>query len=291
MDPLEKPSIMRKPTAPPAKDTPTGHGPPGGWSGIEGGAEKKAVLLDAAGTLIDVARPVGETYAEIASQFGSKADEAAVSRAFRRAWSTMPPLAFPDREASDLEAAEYDWWRELVERTFGQVGGVADLDACFERLFDHYADPGAWRVFPEVEETLRMLRKRDIALAVVSNFDSRLPPLLEALGLAPFFQAIVHSSTAGAAKPARKIFDLALALVGVEAAQALHVGDSPTADLQGAHAAGIDALLIRRDNLALHQQALHRQPRHRQTPHRHEIISNLLMISGVLDARSPKGSG
>lgn len=265
---------MQKTSPLPAKDTSAAHDPPGGSSGIKGGAAKKAVLFDAAGTLIEVARPVGETYAEIASIFGSTADEAALSRAFRIAWGTMPPLAFPDHATSGLESAEYDWWKELVERTFGQVEGSANLDGCFERLFDHYADPRAWRVFPDVRETLRTLRERDIALAVVSNFDSRLPPLLEALGLAPFFQAIVHSSAAGAAKPAREIFDLALALVGVEAGQALHVGDSPTADLEGARAAGIDALLIQRDT---------------PSPHRHEIITNLHAISGVLGARSSGG--
>ncbi|MBF2761713.1 MAG: HAD-IA family hydrolase [Ectothiorhodospiraceae bacterium AqS1] len=244
-------------TTPPAtktKEISKGCDPCGGSSpGEVVGAEKKAVLFDAAGTLIDVARPVGETYAEIASGFGSKAEAGALSRAFRIAWGTMPPLAFPDlpdRAASSLEAAEYRWWRELVGRTFEQAGGIGDLDACFEglfdRLFDHYADPRAWRVFPEVRKTLRILCERGIVLAVVSNFDSRLPPLLEALGLAPFFQAIVHSSAAGAAKPAPGIFDLALTRVGVEAGQALHVGDSPDADIEGALAAGIDALLIRR---------------------------------------------
>ncbi len=268
---------MRKRAPSSAKESPSGHHPSRGSSGVTGSAAKKAVLLDAAGTLIDVARPVGETYAEIASRFGSTADEEALSRAFRGAWDTMPPLAFPDLAAFELEAAEYRWWKELVERTFAPVERLVRFDSCFESLYRHYADPRAWRVFPEVRETLRMLRERGIALAVVSNFDSRLPGLLDALGLAPFFQGIVHSSAAGAAKPAREIFDLALSLVGVEAERALHVGDSLTADFEGARAAGVDALLIERDTPSPHRHGINR----------HEIIGDLRMIEGFLDG-SPR---
>ena len=90
------------------------------------------------------------------------------------------------------------------------------------------------------------LRGRGLGLAVVSNFDSRLPPLLDALGLAPFFDAVACSGAVGAAKPDGAIFAHALAALGVDAHEALHVGDSRVNDYDGARAAGIEALLVDR---------------------------------------------
>ena len=114
----------------------------------------------------------------------------------------------------------------MVERVTRMAGDVPEFDAYFDRLYAHYASAPAWRVYPEVPEVLAALRERDLALAVVSNFDSRLSPLLDALGLAPFFDAVVCSGAVGAAKPDPAIFAHALAALGVETSQALHVGDS-----------------------------------------------------------------
>ena len=62
-----------------------------------------------------------------------------------------------------------------------------------------------------------------------------------------FFDAVVYSSAAGSAKPDRRIFQHALDQLLVAPAEALHVGDSRTADYEGALAAGLTAVLLRRD--------------------------------------------
>ena len=125
-------------------------------------------------------------------------------------------------------------------------GASPSSDPYFDRLYAHYASAPAWRVFPEVPGVLAALRGRGLRLAVVSNFDSRLPPLLEALGIAPFFDAVVCSGAVGAAKPDGAIFAHALTALGVEAHEALHIGDSRVNDYDGARAAGIEALLVDR---------------------------------------------
>jgi len=58
---------------------------------------------------------------------------------------------------------------------------------------------------------------------------------------------VVTSSEFGARKPDPSIFAGALELAGVPAAKALHVGDSLEDDVAGARAAGIEAVLMRRD--------------------------------------------
>jgi putative hydrolase of the HAD superfamily len=96
-----------------------------------------------------------------------------------------------------------------------------------------------------VEGQLRRWHGQGLKLAVVSNFDSRLPGLLEQLGLSPWLHAVVVSSSAGAAKPDPAPFHIALEQLQLEASQVWHVGDSPE-DLAGAAAAGLPCIQVRR---------------------------------------------
>ena len=206
----------------------------------------RAVLLDATGTLFDVARPLGDAYSELAREFGAEIDSDTMTHGFRTAFADSPPIAFPGLRGADLDRAERGWWRTVVERVTREAGGVPEFDPYFDRLYAHYASAPAWSVFPEVRGVLGALRERGPRLAVVSNFDSRLPPLLDALRLAPFFDAVACSGAVGAAKPDGAIFAHALAVLGVDAHEALHVGDSRVNDYDGARAAGIEALLVER---------------------------------------------
>jgi putative hydrolase of the HAD superfamily len=65
-----------------------------------------------------------------------------------------------------------------------------------------------------------------------------LPETLGRAGLDGFFAAVVSSADAGAPKPDRRPFLLALERLGVEPGRALHCGDEP-ADEEGAAAAGL----------------------------------------------------
>ena len=71
--------------------------------------------------------------------------------------------------------------------------------------------------------------------------------MLERSGIGDRFDAVVTSARAGARKPDPEIFATALRLAGCEPAEALHVGDTPAEDVEGATAAGIAALLIDRE--------------------------------------------
>lgn len=94
------------------------------------------------------------------------------------------------------------------------------------------------------------LRSRGMKLLVVSNWDSSLPSLLDRLDLTRRFDAVVVSALVGASKPAREIFETALEAAGVAAHEALHVGDSPSEDYEGARNAGLPALLLDRAGVA-----------------------------------------
>jgi putative hydrolase of the HAD superfamily len=206
----------------------------------------RAVTFDAGGTLIAVAEPVGVTYARVAARHGIAVHADDVESRFRAAFATAPPLAFAGASPTRLGDHERAWWYTVVRRALGSEAAGAPLDASAGELFAYYAGARAWRVFPDVPDVLAAMRRLGLRLAVVSNFDARLGPLLGALGLTPLVDAVVHSSRAGSAKPDPGIFHDALARLGVAAADALHVGDEPIEDVGGALGAGMRAVLIDR---------------------------------------------
>lgn len=204
-----------------------------------------AVTFDAAGTLFDVAEPVGTTYARVAAAHGIAISADAVGRGFRTAFASAAPLAFPGASPTRLAEHERAWWYALVRNAFGSAARRGDFDACFDVLFAHYARAEAWRVYPDVPDALARLRERGVRTAVVSNFDGRLPAVVRELGLAPLLDATVWSTRAGHAKPDPAIFAAACRILGVDAAGVVHVGDGAV-DVEGARRAGIVPVLIAR---------------------------------------------
>lgn len=231
------------------------------------------VLLDAAGTLIEPAEPVTETYARFALEFGAEIAPARLLTAFRDVFTKMPPMAFRDFSADTLDTLERGWWRSLVEQVIRKTGAeIRDFDTFFDSLYTHYASGEAWALYPEVQEVLRRLATRGSPVAVVSNFDSRLPPILRDHGLEPLFAEIVFSTGVGTAKPNPGIFQHALNKLGVLPERAVHIGDSREADYEGAKAAGLEGLLLKRSQ----------EP---EIAHRDHVIGDLGQLLPWLEAR------
>ncbi|MGH7773225.1 MAG: HAD-IA family hydrolase [Candidatus Binatia bacterium] len=210
----------------------------------------KAIFFDAAGTLIKTVRPVGESYALLAKSYGMEVPPEEIRERFRICFSSAPPLAFPGAPPKQLKDLERQWWKELVRRIFEPHGRFAHFDDYFSDLFSYFSKPSSWALYPEAEETLLALGERGFILDVISNFDSRLFGILEGLGIASQFDAIIISSQVGYAKPAAEIFHKALRLHHLKAEEALHIGDSPNKDAGGARNAGLTGVLLDRNGRA-----------------------------------------
>src|SRR5262249_410516 len=162
----------------------------------------------------------------------------------RAAFAGSPPLAFPQAEIAELPSLERAWWKRLVFDAFARArieAPTTALDRAFDDIFEHYATAAAWRTFADTTPVLRRLRDRGLRVGVVSNFEAGVGGLLEALGLAPAFDAVVLSSECGAAKPDRRIFEATLRGLRAPAASTLHVGDSERLDRRAAIDAGLAA--------------------------------------------------
>jgi len=210
----------------------------------------RVAFFDAAETLFHVNGSVAEIYLRHAVSFGYPSRPDSIKRiteAFRRAFHDAPPPVFAATDSAQIKQSERLWWFDVVHNVFYRVGMFERFDEFFEHVYQVFADPASWKLYPEVVPTLKELRSRGLELGIVSNFDSRLFEVLRGLGIAEFFDTVTISSLAHAAKPSPKIFELALEQHAVEPAEAVHVGDSMRDDVEGATKAGLAAVLLVRE--------------------------------------------
>jgi len=133
-----------------------------------------------------------------------------------------------------------------VDATFEGILERRPSESFFPALYERFADSAAWKIHEDVVPALEELASRGFPMAAVSNWDERLRPLLKALGLDGYFEAVLVSCELYFAKPSGVIFEHALRKLGVAPGNALHVGDSEVEDVEGARDAGMHALLVDR---------------------------------------------
>jgi len=199
----------------------------------------RAVLLDALGTLVELERPWPHLVAGLAAR-GVTVTEGDARRAML---AEMAYYRANHDDASD-RAGLADLRRRCAEVVRAELGTelpVADVEAAMLAAI-------RFRPYPEVPGVLAALRERGCVLVVVSNWDVSLHDVLDRTRLRERVDAVVTSAELGVGKPERAIFAHALELAGgVPAAEALHAGDDVAADVEGARAAGIAAVLVARD--------------------------------------------
>jgi putative hydrolase of the HAD superfamily len=205
----------------------------------------QAVTLDATGTLFHCPR-LGEIYADVLGRHGVGVEASEAGRLVRLVWQELGCSAEPahDRFGAHPEG-ERGFWRQMLDRVCEYLGAPASPFAAAE-LFHRFAQAEAWEVYPEVPAALHALAADGLRLAVVSNWDHRLPSLLGQMGLSGHFATIVYSAAVGVEKPHPGIFARALSVLGVAAPRALHVGDRRVEDAEGAEAVGMRGLLLSR---------------------------------------------
>jgi FMN phosphatase YigB (HAD superfamily) len=104
-------------------------------------------------------------------------------------------------------------------------------------------------LFDDVLPIVKTLKGKNLTLGLLTNMHSDMKPICSELGLEPYIDFIVTSGEAGADKPQPQIFLAALERAGVEASEAVHVGDQYKLDAVGAMGVGIKPILIDRYNL------------------------------------------
>ena len=170
---------------------------------------------------------VGHVYAEVSKRHGREVSPDELNRRFVSAWRARKNFDYSSKA-----------WAGLVDEVFCGLTTELPSRTFFDELYERFAQADTWRVFDDVEPTLRALRERGIRLAVLSNWDDRLRPLLEELELGQWFEKVHISLEMGWAKPDERIFEAAAKGLGLAGDEILHVGDSLKEDVKGASNAG-----------------------------------------------------
>jgi putative hydrolase of the HAD superfamily len=206
------------------------------------GAPPRALLLDAMGTLLTFEPPAPLLRAELARR-GIDVDAGAAAAAIGAEIAHSRAHFDEGRDAPSLAAL-----RRACAEAMRPALGPAAAAAPGELLTEALLESLRFVAFPDAAPALRRLRAAGLRLVVVSNWDVSLAERLAETGLAPLLDGAVASALAGSAKPDPAIFVRALALAGVPATAAWHVGDVPEVDVAGARAAGVAPVLIARDD-------------------------------------------
>ncbi len=220
----------------------------------------RAVLLDALGTLLTFAPPAPR----LAEALGVGREDA--ERAIRAEIAYYRAHLHEGSDAAGLTG--------LRVRCAEVVRGELGIDAPVETVLAALLDAIRFEPYPDALPALRALRAAGVRLVVASNWDVSLHEALSRTGLSALLDGAVASAEAGSAKPDGAIFARALALAGVEAGAAWHVGDLPEADVEGARRAGITPVLIVREPGS-------------PSPSGVEVIASLAELPGLLRAAAP----
>ncbi len=184
---------------------------------------------------------------------GMRVDPEIVRPYMRRGfpWHT-PDQPNPAGRASDV------WWeglRPLFEEAF--IGCRVPADQARDlscKVRSVYTNIDEWRLFDDTVEILEELRGKGWRHAILSNHVPELPSLIDGLGLGSLIDHIVNSADTGFEKPHPGAFQAVLTALG-DLTEVWMIGDNINADVLGAEALGIRAILVRTKDPQAQRQA------------------------------------
>ncbi|MEZ5291668.1 MAG: HAD family hydrolase [Vicinamibacterales bacterium] len=193
----------------------------------------ETVFLDAGGVLV---HPNWERVAEALTRQGVQAS-AHVLRA-------AEPRAKYEMDHGALMARTDDRQRGWIyfESVLRHAGLTVDEPArrALDDVRAYHDEHNVWEYVPaDVVPMLQALRALGVRLVVVSNANGRLHAMFDRVGLSAHVDIALDSHHWGVEKPDPRLFHLALAESGAEAARTIHVGDFFHIDVVGARAAGL----------------------------------------------------
>lgn len=201
-----------------------------------------AVFFDAGDTLLAPEPSFQQRFHQITTDHGERFDEAAVAAAFDAA---IARTAWIDATWHD-PAAQQVFWERFYTGVLADLGYAGDPAPLSTVLFRAFSDPAGYKLFPDVAAVLDELAGRGLTLGIISNFEPWLTDVLVLQGVHDRFATVTVSGVLRVAKPDPAIFRAAVEEAGVDAAATVYVGDSPTADIEGARAAGLHPVLLDR---------------------------------------------
>jgi HAD superfamily hydrolase (TIGR01509 family) len=197
------------------------------------------MLFDAGNTLL---RMNYEVLAEQISARGVPVTPAAVQAAEWRARVRLDASLAPGA-STESRTASGRYLRYVLEGL--GVTDEATVEAVAEWRRAYNLPVGLWHLpDPAAAAALRACAARGVRAAVISNSNGSVRSILTELGLTQHLDFVLDSAELGVEKPDPRIFQIALDRAGVEAADAVYVGDLYSVDVLGARGVGMEGILL-----------------------------------------------
>lgn len=206
----------------------------------------RAVFFDVGNTLLYPYPSVSEVVREVLSEEGHIRDLSAIDE-----YMPLVDAFYEDKYREDdtfwtNEDETSQVWVGMYSLLCRRLGIEADAERIARRVYDEFGDHARWRAYEDVAPAFERLSSAGIRLGLISNWDRRLAGLMRGLGLSEKLGAVLSSAEVGLHKPDPRIFEMACERLDVSPGEAAHVGDHHYADILGAEAAGMTAVLIDR---------------------------------------------
>ena len=126
------------------------------------------------------------------------------------------------------------------------AAAVPGVESCAVEVYDEWASNHHFEMYDDVPDVLKAIDARGIRIGLISNSHRCLATFQSHFELDGLVAAAISSSNHGYLKPHPSIFEAALRLMNVPAAESVMVGDSVGQDIAGARGIGMRAVLVRR---------------------------------------------
>jgi HAD superfamily hydrolase (TIGR01662 family) len=185
----------------------------------------------------------GEGYERFCARYGIAVDPGRFGHAVHAASDIL------DLQQDQVYNA--DVFVRYTGRIIREMGGSGPrVDDCAREIYDEWAACQHFFLYDDVAPALRRLADRGLKIGLISNSHRCLASFQQHFELEGLITAALSSSDHGYLKPHPSIFEAALQLAGVCAAESVMVGDSLTHDIEGARRVGMRAVLVHRAETA-----------------------------------------
>ncbi|NOY77052.1 MAG: HAD family hydrolase [Calditrichaeota bacterium] len=202
----------------------------------------EGLIFDVLYTLVDDAGFPRDVIVRFLEESGVRVNREAYNQeydAYRKTlfdWSAIRPFV-----------RVWELHRRRLQHFYNLYSVERNIEKDLSRLWEYM---GTSHIYPDAAEVLPQLKKR-FKMGILSNADKDDPLIRKLIGRGFEFDVILTSEEAGCYKPDRRIFEIMGEKMGLPADKLLMIGDSPEADITGAHRAGMDVAWINRDGKKL----------------------------------------
>ncbi|MGP5027041.1 HAD family hydrolase [Glutamicibacter ardleyensis] len=206
--------------------------------------EIRAVLFDLDNTLFDHQTSARSGLKTFVRSFGVE-----LTPELSRLWLEIEHATYDRYLSKELNFQEQR--RERLRQFLPVVGHsgrfeTLELDEMFAIYLRSYEN--SWTAFPDAVPTLQLLKSIGKTVGIITNGNhEQQAKKISRIGISPLLDLFFTSEQMGHAKPTRSAFILPCEKTGFSPSQVLYVGDNFHVDIEGARAAGLQAMHLDRE--------------------------------------------